>query len=160
MPGQAPGARNRRWWMRAPFASLIEVFLPVRRYFTVGSRCGLAGRMRVRRGQSRAFDEIVGLEAVQPIFTRLEARDHGVIRIFVMFSRVLTRRTIAAPDVTAFRAATEMQPPAVARQTFGTSGSARFCLRIYFAHEFVVRTVANVARTSSVNSCGCSQAAK
>ena len=79
--------------------------------------------MRVRRVKLRAGDEFFRAIVVKPVLARLEARDDRVARGRVMFRCVLTWRTIAAADVTAFSASAKMQPPSAQSQAFDAACS-------------------------------------
>jgi hypothetical protein len=62
-------------------------------------------------GKSWTGNSLVGLVVVEPVLTWFEASDDRMTCRSRMSGRVLTRRRIAAPDVTARRAASEMEPP-------------------------------------------------
>ena len=62
-------------------------------------------RMPARRGQRLRFDRLLGLVAIKPLFTGLEARDDRMTRGVKMFGGVLVRRAVTTADVPAFGAA-------------------------------------------------------
>ena len=67
----------------------------------------------MRRSEARPLNELFGSVVVEPLFAGLEAGDHRMPRLLAVLRGMLTRRGIAAADVSAFGAPAEMQPPAV-----------------------------------------------
>jgi hypothetical protein len=90
------------------------------------------------RGKSLTFNLALGLEIPKPRFTRFEALHDGMSGGVEMLARVLGRRTIAAADVSAFRAATKVKPPGAVGQTLyasrSTGRNGRIDARNVFAH--------------------------
>jgi hypothetical protein len=75
----------------------------------------------MRRKQLHALDHRLLLVIVEPILTWLEAGDDRMPRCRCMPGCMLTRRAVAASDVPALRAPTEMKPPSFRRrQAFHT----------------------------------------
>ena len=67
------------------------------------------------------FEEEIVEIAPAPVLTWLEASDDRVLRRVEMFCRVLVRRIIAATDMTAFHAQSEMHPPRTGGETLFTA---------------------------------------
>ena len=86
--------------------------------------------MRVRRGEDRALEHVARPIIVEPIFAWLEARDDRMTGFMMMRSRMLMWRRIAAPDVAALRAPSQVEPPCAAMETLYAAGAARCDLRI------------------------------
>ena len=63
---------------------------------------------------------------VEPAFARFEAADDRVAGGSSMGRGVLSRRGVAAPDVTALGAPAQMQPPPAAGQALNAAGPARW----------------------------------
>jgi len=82
--------------------------------------------MRMWRKQLHTLDHSPLLVIIEPILTRLEAGDDRMPRCRRMLGCMLTRRTVAAADVSTLRTATKMKPPASRRrQAFDTPKAAR-----------------------------------
>src|SRR5436190_17332524 len=81
--------------------------------------------MAVGRGQRRAFDELARAVVVEPVLARLEALDHGVAGPLLVAGRVLGGGVVAAADVAAGGAATQVQPPAIGGHALFTARAAR-----------------------------------
>src|SRR5215813_12526532 len=81
--------------------------------------------------RSERFEEkFVGVTP-HPLFARLEGRNHRMFSRVIMFRRVLVRRRIAASDVPAGQAQSQMQPLASAAQTvFTASRAGRYVLNL------------------------------
>jgi hypothetical protein len=108
-------------------SQLVQERFPVGRYPSCGSRYGLTFGMRMRRKQLHALDHPPLLEVVEPILTRLETDDDRMPCRCRMLGCMLARRTVAATDAPALRAATEMKPPTFRRrQAFHTPIATRF----------------------------------
>ena len=86
--------------------------------------------MSVRRRQFDPLYHLRGLVAPEPVFAGLEAGGDGVTSLRSMPGAVPVGRAIAATNVSAFRAAAQVQPPAVSRKALNTAGSAWLRLRI------------------------------
>src|SRR5574341_68421 len=71
----------------------------------------------------RLKEKLVGVTP-HPIFARLERTNHRVLRRAVMFRRVLVRRRIAAANVTAGQAQSQMHPVSSDAQTVFAAFSA------------------------------------
>jgi hypothetical protein len=67
---------------------------------------------------------------VKQILTRLEARNDRMAARSGMLRGVLRRRAVTTADVTALRAAPQMQPPPARGQAFHATISARFRRRV------------------------------
>lgn len=94
----------------------------------------------MRRRQARTSHEILAYVAIEPVLTRLEARDDRMTRRAVVRRRVFTQRLIAAADVPAFRASAQMKPPAVFGEALDATRARRWDLAFdavgSFAHDF------------------------
>src|SRR5271155_3978729 len=88
------------------------------------SRRRLIQRMRVRSGKLLAGEGFLSTVVVKPMLAWLEARDYRVTRGGVVFRCMLTWRTIAAADVTAFGASAKMKPPFARGHAFDATCSA------------------------------------
>ena len=106
-------------------AVLVQQRFPVGRNSSGRSRYGLIFRMRMRRKQLYTLDHRLLLVIVEPILTRLETGDDRMPRCRCMPGCMLTRRAVAASDMPALRAPTEMKPPGFRRrQAFHTPSTA------------------------------------
>jgi hypothetical protein len=105
---------------------LIQKRFPVGRHSSGGSRCGLTCGMGVRRKQFDPWNHRLLLVIVEPVLTRLEAGDDRMPRGCRMAGCMLAGRTVAASDVSALRAATEMKPPTVRRREAFYASVARW----------------------------------
>src|SRR5262249_3786001 len=103
----------------------VEPRLPVRRHRALRARHPLPDWMTVGRRERRTFDELTRAVVVEPVLARLEALDHGVAACLSVARRVLGGRVVAAADVTARRAASEVQPPAARGHALLTALAAR-----------------------------------
>src|SRR5215469_145760 len=74
--------------------------------------------------------KLVGLEAPEPVLTRLEASDDRVPGRGGVGARVLGRRCVAAADVPALGAPPQVEPPAAARLAFHAPRTTRWYGRI------------------------------
>ena len=109
--------------------SLVQLRFPDVRHATARPRHRLVLGMRMRSGQRRTVHEFFRRVIVEPVFSRLPARDDRVSRRVEIRRRMLLRRVIAASDVSALRASAYMEPPAVLLRTFQATG-ARFRMYI------------------------------
>lgn len=79
----------------------MQVLLPIGGDCVDWAGCRLFRRMACWRGERRPFEELTADEVVEPVFTGLVALDDLMTGLFVMAGGVLTRRVVAATDVTA-----------------------------------------------------------
>ncbi len=86
--------------------------LPVRGHGAGRPGDRLIERTTIGRCQRGSFEELLGAVVVEPLLTWLEAPNHGMSGCPVMGARVLAGRVVAAPDLSARRAAAKVQPPA------------------------------------------------
>jgi hypothetical protein len=122
---------------------LVQERFPVGWHPSCGSRRGLTFGMRVGRKQLHTLDHPLLLVIEEPVLTRLEAGDDRMPSCRRMLGCMLARRTVAASDVPALRAPTEMKPPCFRRrQAFHTAvatwlrsgiDSAAIFLHLYFS---------------------------
>jgi hypothetical protein len=81
-------------------------------------------------GELWPFDEFCSAEVIKPVLSGLEACNNRVTGRCVVLRGMLTRRSITAPDMSAFAATSKMEPPPARRQAFDTAGAAWFHRRI------------------------------
>ena len=86
--------------------------------------------MSVRRRQFPSLYHLRGLIVPEPVFAWFEAGNDGMTGLLSVSGAVPAGRAVAATNVSAFRAAAQVQPPAVRRKALHTAGSARLRLRI------------------------------
>ena len=86
--------------------------------------------MSVRRGQFYSLNHLRRLIVPEPVLAWLKAGDDGVASLSSMSGAVLAGRTVTTTDVSAFRAAAQMQPPTVRCKALHTAGSTWLRLRI------------------------------
>src|SRR5689334_612181 len=91
---------------------VVHVLPPVRRHPPLGAGHALVDRVLLRRRELRAVVGLLGLVAVEPVLTRLEALDERVSRSRSVRGRVLHGRGVAAADMPALRAPAQVHPPA------------------------------------------------
>jgi hypothetical protein len=101
----------------------------------------------MRRQQLHALDHLLFFVVEEPIFTRFEAGNHGMPRWCEMLWGMLTWRTVAASDVPALRASTEVKPPASRCQTLHTAVPTWFWSSINSQMIFLHRTPSNQCPT-------------
>jgi hypothetical protein len=89
----------------------VQQGTPIARHATLGAWDRLIDRMRARRRQFCTRDHGFFFIVVKPILTRFEAGNDRVALHFGMLRGVLLRRAITTADVTALRAASQVQPP-------------------------------------------------
>ncbi len=105
---------------------LVQERFPVGRHPSCWPGRGLGLRMRVRRRQCRAPDHPLLFIIEEPVLPRFKAGDDWMPCCLRVLGCVLTRRTITASDVPAFRASAEMKPPAIrGGQAFYTAVATR-----------------------------------
>src|SRR5215472_2650190 len=113
-------------WYSEVGPRLVKMVLPVRRNPVRRSRDGLVGRVMQGRRQVRALlVELAGLVAPEPSLARLEAADDWVPGVGGVSAGVLRWRRVAAADVPALRAPSQVKPPATSRLALGAAGAAR-----------------------------------
>jgi len=102
------------------------MLLPVRWHRAGGTWHGLIERVVSWLGEPRTVGELAGPVVVEPVLPGLEALDHRMVSVGVVSAGVLAGRVVAAADVTASRAAPEVEPPpgAFAGQALDTAGPA------------------------------------
>lgn len=115
----------------------VEVFLPVRGDAAGRSRCRLPARVMRGLRQSRAFVKLLSPVVPEPVLPRLEALDDRVPGLPRMVRGVLGGRGVTTTDMSALRAAAQVQPPAIARQAFRTAGAVRWYRRFDSMHSHV-----------------------
>jgi hypothetical protein len=116
---------NGRWRGAAAAHSMQEI-LPIPGHQASRSRHGLIEGVMPRRGQNRTI-EVLALRVVpEPVFVGLVALDDGMTRRGGVAAGVLTRRGVAAADMTAVRTSTEVEPPATGGKAFEAAGAARW----------------------------------
>jgi hypothetical protein len=108
----------------------VEVALPIPGHPTGGSGYGLVHGVMLRRGERGAFVEFLRSEVPEPILSRLEAADDAVLRTLRVRGGMLTGRGVAAPDVAALGAASQVEPPPPGIFALDAAGSARGNCRI------------------------------
>src|SRR5436309_12275354 len=91
---------------------VVHVLPPVRRHPPLGAGHALVDRVVLRRRELGPVVGLLGLVAVEPVLTRLEALDERVSRSRSVRGRVLHGRGVAAADVPALRAPAQVHPPA------------------------------------------------
>ena len=62
---------------------------------------------------------------IEPVFVRLKTCDDRMSSCMEMCRRMLARRIIAAPNMTALRASAQVEPPAARGKTLYAAGAAR-----------------------------------
>ena len=80
--------------------------------------------MGVGRQQFRPAHLTLRVVVIKPIFTRFEAGYYRVSSGVSVFRGMLARGTVAATDVSTFRAPAEVEPPTTRGQTLYTSLAA------------------------------------
>ena len=76
-----------------------------------------------RRRERRPRDEVVGPVVIEPVLSRLKAPYDRMACLASVLRRVLGGGIVAAPDMPALSAATQMKPPAARGFTFNTTGA-------------------------------------
>ena len=110
---------------RGVTCSLVEMPFPVARHLAGRTRRRLVQRMVLRRGQHRTLHAFVCLVIVEPVLAGLETAYDGVAAGFSMSAGMLAGRRVATADMTAARAAPQVEPPAAAGEAFDTTVAAR-----------------------------------
>jgi hypothetical protein len=96
---------------RARIELLVQPLLPVDRHPARWSRYRLVDRVMERRSQARTVEKPLGSVVPEPGLVRLETTDDRMAHRGGMTAPVLRRGLVATADVSALRAATQMQPP-------------------------------------------------
>jgi len=105
-------------------ARLVEVALPVAWHLAGRARRRLLERMVLGRRQRWPFHAFVCFVIVEPVLAGLETSYDCVAARFGMSACVLARRRVATADMTAARAAAQVEPPAAAGEAFGATIAA------------------------------------
>lgn len=79
--------------------------------------------MGVRRRQFHSFNHLRRLVIPEPVLVWLKAGYDGVPSLNSMFGAVPAGRTVTATNVSALRAAAQMQPPTIRCEALHTTGS-------------------------------------
>jgi len=95
--------------------SIVQQRAPVRWDAPLWAGDRLIFAMPARRSQSSPVDGGLLFVVVEPILSGLKARDHRMARRVKMPAGVLAWRAVAAADMPAFGAASQVQPPSVGR---------------------------------------------
>ena len=103
----------------------MEVALPVAWHLAGRARRRLLERMVNGRRQRWTFHAFVCFIVVEPVLAGLETSYDCVAARFGMSACVLARRRVATADVTAARAAAQVEPPAAAGEAFDATIAAR-----------------------------------
>src|SRR5215472_8261168 len=98
---------------------------PVGRHSSGRAWHRLGGRTVLRWRQGGPVVKLVGLEAPEPVLTRLEASDDRVPGRGGVGARVLGRRRVAAADVPALGAPPQVEPPPAGRLALNAPRAAR-----------------------------------
>jgi hypothetical protein len=108
----------------------MQTGLPVFRDPSFRSGHRLVLWMPARRNKLRPTDHLLSLIAPEPAFARLKAgRDRMSCRV-KMLRGMLTGRAVTTADVSALRAAAQVQPPSTGSQTFGATWPVGLSARI------------------------------
>ena len=102
----------------------MKVVLPVGRDTTGRAGDRLVERMVVRGCQRRPSKEFVGAVVPEPVLTRLETADDGVLGGSSVAGCMLAGGVVAAANVAALGTPAEMEPPATRLQAFDATGTA------------------------------------
>jgi hypothetical protein len=103
----------------------VQPRLPIAGDTPARSRHGLVQRMMRRRGERGPGHKLFASVVVEPIFARLEAGNDRVVAPSSVGGRVLARGVVAASDVAALGAASQMEPPASCGFAIATACTAR-----------------------------------
>src|SRR5512142_2979600 len=90
----------------------VQSLDPILRYGACWTRSRLVLRVVTGRGEFGPGSVLVGLEVPEPLLAGLEALNVAMAAVPEVGARVLARRGVAASDVPALRAASQMEPPA------------------------------------------------
>src|SRR5512144_243929 len=90
----------------------VQSLDPILRYGTGWTRSRLVLGVVTGRGKFRPGGVLVGLEVPEPLLAGLEALNVAMATVPEVGARVLARRGVAASDVPALRAPSQMEPPA------------------------------------------------
>jgi hypothetical protein len=119
-------------------SALVQARLPVRRYLSHGPRRRLALWVPSRFSEFAAFDHLSRPKIVEPRLARFKTRNHRVACRLKVLRRMLARRTVAASDVSAFDAATQMQPPTTRGEAFDTAITGRWNRGVFLCRFHVL----------------------
>jgi hypothetical protein len=86
--------------------------------------------MGARAAQLRTFKGFLCSVIVEPVLAGLEAINDRVARGGVVPRRMLAWRSIAEPNVTAFGASAQMQPPSIRRLAFNATVPVGFAFKL------------------------------
>ena len=106
----------------------MQLLFPIRRDATGWPRHGLVQRVMSRGCELRTVPNLLGRVIPEPVLIRLVALDNGMASRSGVVAGVLGWRRVAAADVTAFGATTQVKPPAIrgeARDAAGAAGRDR-----------------------------------
>jgi hypothetical protein len=139
---------------RTPRKSLsTQARLPVFGHSSFWSGHWLILRMPPWSGELFSVHHLLSFVAIKPRFSRLETCNDWMAGLLEVSGRVLAGRAVAATDMTALCAPSQVKPPAVRRQTFSTAVSTRHgpgvdALMLVFHHS------STSGSTASLNWCG------
>jgi hypothetical protein len=108
----------------------MELLLPVVGHATRGSGHGLIDRVVLRLRQLGALAELIARVVVEPVLSGLEAPNDQMAGGGRMAAGVLRGRRVAATDVAATRASSQVEPPAVGGKALDAAGTTRWNRRI------------------------------
>src|SRR3712207_3755098 len=91
----------------------MEPVAPVRWHAALGSGSGVVRRVTGRRREPRPVEGALTNVVPVPVLAGLEALDERMAAAGCVAAGVLGRRGIAAPDMSAGRAASKVEPPPV-----------------------------------------------
>ena len=111
-------------------ALFVQQGTPIARHAALGTWDRLIDGMGGRWQQFCTRDHGFLFVVVKPILTRLEAGNDRMAARSGMLRGVLRRRAVTTADVTALRAAPQVQPPPARGQAFHATISARFRRRV------------------------------
>ena len=89
----------------------------------------LVERVVLRWCQDGPFEELVGAVVPKPVLAWFKASDDGVLLRLGVTGGVLAGRVVAATDVTALSATTQVQPPTACLEALNTAGAAGWYAR-------------------------------
>src|SRR5712691_6174617 len=122
----------------------MHVLLPVPRHSVFGPGHPLVNRMVLRRRELWPLVGFLGVVAVEPVLTWLEAADERMPGGRGVRGRVLHGRGVAAADVPALRAPAQVHPPAASGIALDAPGTARRHRRVnarYLAHSALLSII-------------------
>jgi hypothetical protein len=104
-------------WLRGS----VEQALPIGRHLTRRPGRRLLEWVMLGRSQGRSLVEVAGRVVKEPFLARLVASNYRVIGVLGVGSGMLTRRRVAATDVSALCAASQVEPPSSRLEAVGAS---------------------------------------